>query len=767
MENLLRLLIVEDSESDAELIVRLLDRAGFILVHQRVQSEEEMKGALENSRWDIIIADFSMPRFDALSALRLCHEYCPDTPFLVVSGSIGEDTAVAMMKAGAHDYVMKDNLARLIPAVKRELGDAEVRRKNRLAEEALRESEERYRALYEDNPTMYFTTDANGTVLSVNRFGAEELGYGVEELVGKPVIDILCPEDREPTRRHFSLCLQNPMQVVRWESRKVRKDGTVLWFKEAARSVRRPDGHAVVLVVSEDITERKRTEEERVRLAAAIEQCVEAIFIMSTSWIIHYVNPAFENISGYSRHEIIGRHTSSILRSDNDGSTFYNELAKIMDSGDVWSGRLTNRRKDGKIYEAEVTVSPVRDKDGTIISYVTIHRDITREVRLEKQLRHAQKMEAIGTLAGGISHDFNNILTAIMGFAQMARYKIPGASPAIHDLDRVIEAGARATDLVRQILTFSRRTEQEQRPVETAGILKEALSLLRSSLPSTVEINCEIVIPPEESTVLADPTQIHQVLMNLCTNAAHAMRNTGGVLTIRLSSTVADSSLIYINPDLNAGPYVCLSVTDTGHGMRPEVLERIFDPYFTTKLPGEGTGLGLAVVDGIVKASNGAISVFSRLDEGTTFHVFLPQVGGDTQIETETLSPIPAGGERILFVDDESLLVELGTEMLETLGYHVTSRSSSLEALELFRAQPEAFDLVITDMTMPGLTGKDLARQLMEIRADIPVILCTGFSEQINEKKSKEAGIREFVMKPYVVKHLATAIRRVLGENIG
>ncbi len=767
MEKLLRVLIAEDSESDEELIVRLLERSGFSLVHQRVQSAEAMEEAVANSEWDIIIADFSMPGFDAVAALGICRRHCPDTPFLVVSGSIGEDTAVSMMKAGAHDYVMKDNLSRLVPAVQRELEDAEVRRKNRTAEAALRESEERYRALYEDNPTAYFTMDADGIVLSVNRFGAAELGYEVEELVGKPIIDIFCPEDRGFALKQLSLCLENPVQVVRWESRKVRKDGTVLWFKEAARSVRRPDGNPVVLVVSEDVTERKSTEEERARLATAIEQCAEAIFITSTSWIIHYVNPAFEDISGYSRDEIIGRHAKTILRSENDSGGFYDKLARMMDNGDVWSGRLLNRRKDGKIYEAEVTASPVRDKYGTTISYVTIHRDITNEVRLEKQLRHAQKMEAIGTLAGGISHDFNNILTAIIGFAQMARYKVEATSPIRHDLDRVIEAGARATDLVRQILTFSRRTEQEQKPVQIAGIVKEVLSLLRSSLPSTIEICCEVAIPPWESMVLADPTQIHQVLMNLSTNAAHAMRNSGGTLNVKLTSTVVDSSLISTNPDLKPGPYICLSIIDTGHGMGPDVLERIFDPYFTTKVPGEGTGLGLAVVDGIVKGGNGAISVVSEPGKGTTFHVFWPQVSGGVQPEAETAGPMPSGGERILFVDDEILLVELGTEMLQALGYRVTCKADSTEALELFRSQPEAFDLVITDMTMPNLTGKDLARKLMEIRADIPVILCTGFSELINEKKAKEEGIREFVMKPYVMKNLATAIRRALGEKRG
>jgi CheY-like chemotaxis protein len=317
---------------------------------------------------------------------------------------------------------------------------------------------------------------------------------------------------------------------------------------------------------------------------------------------------------------------------------------------------------------------------------------------------------------------------------------------------------------VNQILTFSRQTEQERRPVQVGPLIKEALKLLRSSLPSTIEIRHAITVPVDGATVMADPTHIHQVLMNLCTNSAHAMRSRGGLLSVELSETELDASFVARYPGLKPGQYLRLSVTDTGHGMHPAVIERIFDPYFTTKGPGEGTGLGLAVVRGIIKSLGGGISVYSEAGQGTTFHIFLPKIEAEAVREPERIEALLTGGERVLFVDDEQVLADLGKEMLESIGYSVEIETSSIDALESFRAEPEAFDLVITDMTMPGLTGRELAAELMAIRPGIPVILCTGFSELINGKLAMETGIREFVMKPYTVRSLAKTIRKVLEQ---
>lgn len=513
-----------------------------------------------------------------------------------------------------------------------------------------------------------------------------------------------------------------------------------------------------------EIIERKRGEEERVRLARAIEQAAEAIFMTDAQWHFTYVNPAFEQMSGYTRDEVLGR-SSMILRGGDHHPDHYDQIRKMIDRDNAWSGRLTTRKKDGSFFEAETTASSVRDSKGTIIDYVIIQRDVTNELRMERELRHSQKMEAIGTLAGGIAHDFNNILTAIIGYTEMAQMKLPKEDTATRDLERVQEAGLRAKDLVKRILTFSRQSEQVLEPLQILPIIEEVLGLLRSTMPSTIEIQLQLPDDSVNDIILADPVQIHQVLMNLATNAAHAMRNLGGVLSVSLAEMDVDAAAIVLHPDLKPGGYVTLTVGDTGHGMEKNIRERIFDPYFTTKKVGEGTGMGLSVVQGIIKNLGGTISVDSELGQGTTFHIFLPKAtGGNVNRVTPDKSTC-GGVERILFVDDEEILAGLGQELLESLGYDVTIALNSREALNLFRSTPQAFDLVITDMTMPGLTGKELSRELLAIKPDMPIILCTGFSELIDEKQAREDGIRGYIMKPYAVNSLNKAIREVLAGS--
>ena len=383
--------------------------------------------------------------------------------------------------------------------------------------------------------------------------------------------------------------------------------------------------------------------------------------------------------------------------------------------------------------------------------------------RLESRLRQAQKMEAIGTLAGGIAHDFNNVLYPIFGYTEMTMDEVAEKSIARKNLEGVLKAAKRARDLVQQILTFSRQSEQERRPIKIQPLIKEALKLLRSSLPTTIEINQ--YLDRECGAIMADSTQIHQIVMNLCTNAYHAMREKGGVLEVGIRNVEFGmgsvdkkdkeerSSIEY--PVLKTGKYLELTVSDTGHGMSRDVMSRIFDPYFTTKAAGDGTGMGLAVTYGIVKSHGGDIRVYSKEGEGTTFHVYLPVV------ERDVVKP-KTGHTGIIQRGDEQQIVEVTRQMLERSGYHVTPRTSSVEALEAFRAQPGKFDLVITDMTMPNMTGSELAASLLEIRPDIPIILCTGFSEVVSEEKAKEIGIREYVMKPIIWSEITSAIRRVL-----
>ena len=396
------------------------------------------------------------------------------------------------------------------------------------------------------------------------------------------------------------------------------------------------------------------------------------------------------------------------------------------------------------------------------ISILVVLRDTSEIRNLEAQLMQAQKMESIGTLAGGIAHDFNNILFAIIGYTEIALLDIPSDSALEKNLNKVLLAGERAKDLVQQILTFSRKSEEEKKPVQVHLIVNEVIKFLRSSLPSTIQIHQQIEIGND--TVLADSTQIHQILMNLCTNASHAMMEKGGILQINLENMELDSDFTAQYPDMKPGSYLKLTVSDTGHGMSPDVLNRIFEPYFTTKERGSGTGLGMAVVHGIVKSYSGIIKVDSEPGKGSAFHIYLPIIDDEKKSEKKTDKPLPTGNERILFIDDEDALMDLGKQLLENLGYEVVARTSSVEALELFRTKPDQFDLVITDMTMPNMTGDRLAKELMKINADIPIILCTGHSNGISEHKAKEMGIRAFVMKPVAMRNLSIIVRKVLDE---
>ena len=385
------------------------------------------------------------------------------------------------------------------------------------------------------------------------------------------------------------------------------------------------------------------------------------------------------------------------------------------------------------------------------------------KVQLEDRLQQAQKMESIGTLAGGIAHDFNNILSAMLGYAEMAQEDCQTGSTVYKDLTEVLDAGNRAKNLVRQILAFSRQDDTERIVLEPATIVKETIAMLRPSLPATIEITQDI--DGITGLVFVDPSQLNQILMNLCTNAFHAMEETGGKLAISLQQVSLSNKDLEHETGVKCGSFVQLSIADSGTGIAPTVKDKIFDPYFTTKGIGKGTGMGLAMVHGIVKSYGGFISLESELDQGTVFHVFLPVAEQETVTEYEINDQIPTGKERILFIDDEELLAKMGKTMLERLGYHVTVRNSSLDALETFQNQPDMFDLVITDQTMPGMTGSDLSRRMLQIRADIPIILCTGYSTIISEGKAKAMGIREFAFKPLAKKDLAGLIRRVLDVS--
>ncbi len=478
-----------------------------------------------------------------------------------------------------------------------------------------------------------------------------------------------------------------------------------------------------------------------------------------------FANQAYAEIYGYdSPEDILGVKNifqDIIAPDDRDRLNRYYECRM---RGEPAPAHYDCRgiRRDGTMIWVENTITVVNWKGETAIQCSVI--DITERKLLEVQLRQMQKMDAIGTLAGGIAHEFNNMLAGMLGFAQLASSEVPPASRASEYLQEVCTAGNRAKGLVQQVLAFSHPNPHDREPVQFSQVLQEALKFLRASLPTTIEIQQKIL--PESGMVLADATQLHQVLMNLCTNAEYAMRATGGTLEVVVDTVEMDVDFATHHPQAHQGRYMRLRVRDTGTGIPSETVERIFDPFFTTKGIGEGAGMGLAIVHGIVTSHGGVITVESMPGEGTTFTICLPRLVSEAETAGDRSHHVmPQGIGRILFVDDEAILVRLGQVLLTELGYEVTSYTSSLEALAAFRAAPDGFDVVITDQTMPNMTGEQLSRELRQYRPDIPIILCTGFGHVINAESAREQGIDAYCMKPVSAEEYTTTIQKVLERQ--
>jgi PAS domain S-box-containing protein len=504
--------------------------------------------------------------------------------------------------------------------------------------------------------------------------------------------------------------------------------------------------------------------EEKYR--SIFENAIEGIYQTTLDGRCISVNPAFAHMLGYDSQENAVNMITDISRQIYVNPEHRTQLLSLLSKqGKVSKFETQFYRKNGSIAWVALNIRAAHDRTGRISYLEGTAEDISERKTLEARLLQVQKMEAIGTLAGGIAHDFNNILAPIIGYCELALKEIPADTRLYRNIEQVLQSGWRAKDLVKQILTFSRKAEQNRGPVQVSTLVKETQKMLRSTLPSTIEIRSDIDRDAINSTVMADPTQIHQVLMNLCTNAGHAMLEKGGVLSITLAKVGIDSTSGAETLELEDGTYLRLSVSDTGHGMGEEVKRRIFDPYFTTKGPDEGTGLGLAVVYGIVKELSGGITVSSKPGAGTTFQVFFPITEISETASVTLTDRLPTGHGRILVVDDEKYLVEMLKEMLEHLGYEVTARYSGADALGAFRAQPERFDLVITDQTMPHMMGTDLAKEMLKIRPDIPIILCTGFSARVDEVRARNMGIKAFLMKPVALQQLAEEVHKLLDQE--
>ena len=639
------------------------------------------------------------------------------------------------------------------------IADVNERKK---AEEALKKNQSTLQSIFKAAPTGIGMVH-NRILTQVNERLCEMIGYSPEELIDQNA-RILYPTDDDyeyvGKEKYAQISAHGTGTVeTRWQH----KNGEILDVLLSSTPLNVEDWSEGVTFTALDITERKKTEKalraSHEMFLTVLDGIDATIYVADMdTYEILFMNKFMQKSFG---QDFTRQICWKVFRNEG-GPCEHCTNDKLLDAQGkpsgvyVWQDRNPVTNKWYINYDRAIEWV-----DGRIVR-IQIATDITEMKRLEAQLHQSQKLEAIGNLAGGIAHDFNNILSAVIGYAELSLADAEPGSTLQKSLKEILRAGVRAKDLVKHILTFARRADEELKPVMVSAVAQEVLKLLRSTLPVSIEMQTSIT---SDSMTMADPTQIHQIFMNLCTNAAHAMEATGGTLKVNLSDVELTAADRDASLDLLPGTYLKLVIEDTGVGIPMESLNSIFEPYFTTKPKGEGTGLGLSVVHGIVKGYNGEILVESKVGHGTVFTIFLPVTGSATDEGPPLALNFAKGNERILFVDDEQPICEMGEQVLKRLGYQVTARTSSVEALALFKAKPEKFDLVITDMTMPNLTGDKLAAELIQVRPDIPVILCTGYSKVMSEDKAAAIGIKAFAMKPLTIEDLSKTIRDVLEPS--
>ena len=639
MDSSLRVLHLEDDRNDADIVRGLLESGGITCQVTRVETRDDFIAALEKAAFDLILADFSLPSFDGLSALKIALERCPDVPFIFVSGALGEELAIEALKIGATDYVLKERLSRIVTSVRRALREASDRAERKQAEQQLRRSE----AFLAEGQRISHT-GSWGWVLS---------------------------------------------------------SGKVIWSEEQYRMLGFEPGSAEPSV---DLFVTALHADDRARVRHILEEATNAKQRYAMSYRV--VLP------------------------------------------------------DGSVRYLHTVGRPVATEAGEVDEYIGTSSDITERVEADAALRQAQRLEAMGVLAGGIAHDFNNILGAILGYGELAQKGAPEGSDMRRYLDNVMQAGGRAKSLVERILAFSRSSVSERGPINVQAVIEEALELLATSLAPGVSLTKRL--EAGDAAIVGDATQLHQVAMNLCTNALQAMKN-GGVLEVVLDRAGAAQSRTMSHGNLVPGAYVRLCVSDTGSGIPPHVLDRMFDPFFTTKGAGEGTGLGLSLVHRIVADLGGVIDVRTTVGRGTTFTIWLPTAGEVTAPSAKVTTELPHGdGQTVMIVDDEKPLVALAEEILAKLGYEPVGFNTSGAALDAFREAPQRFDIVLTDETMPQIVGTDLAREIRLLRPDIPIVLMSGYSGAPLDERARAVGIREVLRKPLQSKDIAECFGRVL-----
>ncbi len=652
------------------------------------------------------------------------------------------------------------------------LANTELTRRLALSEEtvperewtgrALWESEKRYRRLFESAKDGILILDAEtGKVVDVNPFLLQLLGYSYDAICGQYIWELGVFKDIAASKSAFKTLQDN--EYIRYDDLPLETlDGHPIAV-EFVSNVYLVDQNKVIQCNIRDITARKRTDAERKRLMAAIEQTEEIIVMTDARGVIQFVNPAFERSTGYTREEAVGQNPR-ILQSGQQDGLFYRTLWDTISGGSTWAGRMVNKRKDGSLYTEEMTISPVRDASSRIINYVAVKRDLTEQLRLTDQLLQAQKMEAVGLLAGGVAHDFNNMLSVIIGHAEIGLGQVEPSQMLHAHLSEIRKAAGRAADLTRQLLAFARKQTVVPKVLDLNEAVTSMLTMLQRLIGENIDLNWQPMA--DLWLIKVDPSQIDQILANLCVNARDAIPGVGK-LTIQTENITIDEDYCALNAGFFPGEYVILAVSDDGCGMDKETLSHLFEPFFTTKGPGKGTGLGLATVYGIVKQNNGFINVYSEPDRGTTFRTYLPRHAGETE-QLRTKIPEEAasrGQETILLVEDELAILEMTTMLLEMQGYTVLAASTPGEAIRLAREHAGEVQLLMTDVVMPEMNGRDLAKNLLALYPYLKRLFTSGYTaDVIAHHGVLDEGVH-FIQKPFSIKGLAAKVREVLDSE--
>lgn len=767
MNSHLRVLIVEDSEDDTLLTVRELRRGGYTLDYVRVDTPSAMQAALEQQTWDMVIADYSMPAFTAPEALKILQRQKLDLPFIIVSGTIGEDIAVAAMKAGAHDYLIKGNLTRLVPAVERELREAQERHKQYITEQALQESEERFRQLAGNITEMVFwmSDPKERQLLYVSPAYESIWGRNCESLYTNFMawLEAIHPEDRQ---RIQSVFFEHSL-IGKYdeEYRIIRPDGSLRWIRDRGFPIRDKFGepHRVV-GIAEDITDRKLAEQQIREQAALLDVATDAIFVQDLQQQILFWNKGAEHLYGWEAAEILGKKVNELLYRQSATLPEFTAIQTTLAQEGKWQGELQQVTKDGKDIIVESRWTLVRDEVGNPKSILSVSTDITEKKQLQAQFLQSQRLESIGTLASGIAHDFNNILTPILSVAQLLPIKIPNLDEKSHQLLEILEGSAkRGADLVKQILSFTRRGAEGTRTiVQARHLLTDIAQIAHRTFPKSIETQTDLT--PNLWTIIADATQLHQVLMNLIVNARDSMPN-GGILSISAENFWVDESYARMHVDAEIGSYIVITISDTGTGIPPEIIDRIFDPFFTTKEIGKGTGLGLSTVVGIVKNHNGFVNVYSEVGKGSIFKVYLPSNQVTEPQATVDADLSNGNGELILVVDDEIAICGIIKTTLETHNYQVLTACDGVGALALYSQYKNDISAALIDLMMPGIDGSTIILTLRRMNPQVQIIAMSGLMPNKTNVLNKNLNIQEFLPKPFTNQALLSALQKVIQHS--